>query len=92
MLYLAVRKRLEHKEGGFGLGRFELPVAAVALIWVVFALFVLVTPESARVPSFIVLGLIAVGLGYFVKMLVFNREVLDTEPGIDEFAVAAADR
>ena len=74
------------------LGRFELPVAAVALIWVVFALFVLVTPESARVPSFIVLGLIAVGLGYFVKMLVFNREVLDTEPGIDEFAVAAADR
>lgn len=92
VLYLAVRKRLEHKEGGFGLGRFELPVAAVALIWVVFALFVLVTPESARVPSFIVLGLIAVGLGYFVKMLVFNREVLDTEPGIDEFAVAAADR
>ncbi|WP_418004230.1 APC family permease [Mycobacterium sp. PDNC021] len=92
VLYLAVRKRLEHKEGGFRLGRFELPVAGVALIWVVFALFVLVTPDSARVPSFIVLGLIAIGVGYFVKMLVFNREVLDTEPGIDEFAVAAADR
>ena len=86
VLYLAVRKRLEHKEGGFSLGRFEVPVAAVALIWVAFALFVLVTPDSARVPSAIVLGLIAAGIGYFVKMLVFDRGVLDHEPGIDEFA------
>lgn len=92
VLYLAVRKRLEHKEGGFGLGRFELPVAGIALVWVAFALFVLVTPDSARVPGFIVLGLIAVGVAYFVKMLVFNREVLDTEPGIDEFAATPADR
>ncbi len=88
VLYLVVRKRLEHKEGGFSLGRFELPVAGVALVWVAFAIFVLVTPDSARVPSFIVLGLIAVGVGYFIKMLILNREVLDTEPGIDEFAVA----
>ena len=27
ILYLAVRKRLEHKEGAFSLGRYELPVA-----------------------------------------------------------------
>ena len=40
VLYLAVRKRLEHKEGGFSLGRFELPVAVAALIWVAAALFV----------------------------------------------------
>ncbi|BBX85352.1 APC family permease [Mycolicibacterium aubagnense] len=86
VLYLTVRKRLEHKEGGFSLRRFEVPVAAVALVWVALALFVLVTPQSARVPSVIVLGLIAAGIGYFVKMLAFNREVLDTEPGIDEFA------
>lgn len=88
VLYLAVRKRLEHKEGGFSLGRFELPVAGVALVWVCVAIFVLVTPTTARVPSFIVLGLIALGVGYFVKMLILNREVLDTEPGIDEFAVS----
>lgn len=92
VLYLAVRKRLENKEGGFSLGRFEVPVAGLALVWVIIAVFVLVTPSTARVPSIIVLGLIAAGVAYFVKMLVFNREVLDTEPGIDEFAAPSADR
>lgn len=86
ILYLAVRKRLEHKEGGFSLGRFELPVAVTALIWVALALFVLVTPADASVPGFIVLGLIVAGGIYFAKMLMFNREVLDTEPGVDIFA------
>jgi amino acid transporter len=88
ILYLSVRKRLQHKEGGFSLGRFELPVAITALIWVAFAVFVLVTPADAFVPTMIVLGLIAVGAIYFAKMMIFNREVLDTEPGIDEFAAA----
>jgi len=63
-----------------------LPVASVALVWVVVAIFVLVTPATARVPSLIVLALIAAGIGYFVKMLILNREALDTEPGVDEFA------
>ena len=48
VLYLAVRKRLERKEGGFSLGRFELPVAVAALIWVAFALFALVSPGGLR--------------------------------------------
>jgi amino acid transporter len=83
ILYLAVRKRLDHKEGGFSLGRFELPVSFAALIWVAFGIFVLVTPPDARVPSLIVLGLIAAGAIYFAKMLVFNRETLEHEPGED---------
>ena len=33
VLYLAVRKRLDRKEGAFDLGRFELPVAIAALVW-----------------------------------------------------------
>jgi amino acid transporter len=86
VLYLAVRKRLEHKEGGFSLGRFEVPVAIVALIWVACALFVLVTPSTATVPALVVLGLILAGGIYFAYMLIFNREVLDTEPGEDIFA------
>jgi amino acid transporter len=84
ILYLAVRKRLEHKEGGFSLGRFELPVAIAALIWIAFALVVLVTPGDALVPNLIVLGLILAGGVYFAKMWIFDRAVLDTEPG--EFA------
>jgi amino acid transporter len=81
VLYLAVRKRLESKQGGFSLGRFEVPVAIAALIWVVVALFVLVSPGDALVPDLIVVGLIVAGGVYFAKMLIFNREVLETEPG-----------
>lgn len=86
VLYLSVRKRLEHKEGGFSLGRFELPVATAALIWVAAALFVLVTPKSNFVPVLVVVGLILVGGVYFAYMMIFNREVLETEPGEDVLA------
>jgi len=81
VLYLSVRKRLGSKEGAFSLGRFELPVAVAALIWVAFALFCLVSPKDAVVSDLIVLGLILAGGLYFAKLLVFNREVLDNEPG-----------
>ncbi len=81
ILYLAVRKRLEHKEGGFSLGRFEMPVAITALIWEAFVLFVLVTPADATVPTLIVFGLILAGGVYFAYMMIFNREVLEHEPG-----------
>jgi amino acid transporter len=88
VLYLAVRKRLERKEGGFSLGRFEVPVAIAALLWVAFALFVLVTPNDAFVPVLIVVGLILVGGTYLAYMLIFNRDVLDTEPGEEIFTTA----
>jgi amino acid transporter len=80
-LYLAVRRRLEKKEGAFNLGRFELPVAIAALVWVLVALFVLVVPSEAFVPDLIVVGLILVGGLFFLAMLIFNREALETEPG-----------
>jgi amino acid transporter len=88
ILYLAVRKSLERKEGGFSLGRFELPVAVAALIWVGCALLFLVTPGDASIPVLIVTGLIVAGGIYFAYMMIFNRAVLDTEPG--EEVVAAA--
>ena len=50
-LYLAVRRRLDRKEGAFDLGRFELPVAIVALIWLVVATVVLVTPAVRPSPD-----------------------------------------
>jgi amino acid transporter len=80
ILYLVVRKRLDHKEGGFSLGRFEMPVAVVALLWEVFVVFVLVTPGDATVPALIVVGLILAGGVYFAYLLMFHREVLDEEP------------
>ena len=75
------RKRLEHKEGAFSLGRYELPVAVGALAWSAFVLFVLVSPSEALVPVVIVVGLLILGGLYFGYLLRFRREVLQTEPG-----------
>lgn len=80
VLYLVVRKRLERKEDGFNLGRFELPTSIAALVWVAGALFVLVTPDDALVFNLIVFGLILAGGIYFVCMMRINRDVLDVEP------------
>jgi amino acid transporter len=91
ILYLVVRKRLERKVGGFSLGRLEFPIAIAALVWLVFALFVLVTPDDATVPTLIVRGLTAAGALYFAWMLVRNREVFDSEPGVDEFAASSTE-
>ena len=79
VLYLVVRRRLERKEDGFSLGRFELPVAVLALVWVLLALFALITPADALIPSFIVLGILVAGGAYFAWMLIFRRGVLETE-------------
>jgi hypothetical protein len=77
VLYLAVRKRLDRREGAFSLGRFELPVAIGALVWVVCALFALTVPAEALVPDLIVAGLITAGGLYFLALLRFRREALE---------------
>lgn len=86
ILYLVVRKRLDHRPGGFSLGRFEVPVAIAALLWEAIVLFVLVTPGDATVPSLIVAGLILAGGIYFAYLRLRHPQVLDTEPGEDIFA------
>ncbi|WP_156296991.1 APC family permease [Mycobacterium paragordonae] len=81
VLYLAVRKRLDRQEGAFDIGRFELPIAIAALIWSICALVILLSPDAATVPMIIVAGLLGAGALYFGYMMIFNREVLDHEPG-----------
>jgi hypothetical protein len=44
-------------------------------------LFALMSPKDALIPDQIVVGLILAGGVYFTKMWIFNREVLETEPG-----------
>jgi amino acid transporter len=82
VLYLAVRGRLDRKEGAFDLGRFELPVAIIALIWLAVAMFVLVTPAEALVAVLIVVGLMLVGGLFFLGILMFDRKSLDSEPDV----------
>ena len=80
VLYLCVRKKLEATEGAFSLGRFELPVAIVALAWLTFALGTLVLPSSTRTSDLIAGGMIGIGAVFFLGMYLFNREALETEP------------
>jgi amino acid transporter len=42
---------------------------------------ILISPDSTTVPLVIVAGLLVVGALYFGYMMVFNRGVLDHEPG-----------
>ena len=67
VLYLVVRGGWSAGRAAFDLGRFELPVAVAALIWVAVAVFVLVTPADAFVPTLIVLGIVATG-GHLLRL------------------------
>lgn len=50
----------------------------------------LTLPGEARVPDLIVAGLTVAGGMYFLRMLIFKRGVLETEPGdADLFAVSS---
>jgi amino acid transporter len=80
VLYLVVRKQLGRKEGAFNLGRLELPVAISALVWVVCALFALTVPRDALDPDLIVVGLVVAGGLFFLSLLIFHPETLETEP------------
>ena len=91
VLYLVVRKRLDRREGGFSLGRFELPVTLAALIWVLLVLVVLVTPPTALIPVIIVLGLLCVGGLYFARLMIAHREILYREPDAGDDQVAIDD-
>jgi amino acid transporter len=81
VLYLGVRKRLGRHENAFDLGRFDMPVAIGALVWSVFVVFVLVSPRGAFTAVLISVGVLVAGGMYLAYMLMFNREVLETEPG-----------
>jgi amino acid transporter len=86
VLYLAVRKKLDRKEGGFDLGRFEWPVAIGALVWVIVALFVVIASSTTWAPILIAFGLSASGLAYFAYLVKFNRVALENPGDPNMFA------
>ena len=86
VLYLGVRKRLGHQEDAFDLGRFDMPVAIGALVWSVVVVAVLVSPPEALTAVLISVGVLVAGGVYLAYLLMFNRDVLETEPGdVDVF-------
>ena len=82
-LYLAVRRRLDRKEGAFDLGASSCPSRSSR--WSGLAgrgdgCSGDPPPGAALVSVLIVLGLMLVGGLSFVGMLMFDRKSLDTEP------------
>lgn len=85
VLYLAVRKRLDRREGAFDLGRFETPLAVCALIWAGLVLFMVIAPSDSLAPVWVIGGLVLVGGLYLAYMWFAKPEVLQNEPGEDLF-------
>jgi amino acid transporter len=81
ILYLVTRHKLDRKSGGFDLGRWEWPVAILALVWVAFALFILIATSPTWAPIVLAFGLSAAGALYFIYMWKFNPKVLEDKPG-----------
>jgi amino acid transporter len=84
VLYLAVRGKLERQAGAFSLGRFEVPVAVTALVWLLAAAFVSIASAPTIVPILIVVGMLLSGAGYLGYLMMFRREVLEQEPGVTD--------
>ncbi|GAA1666709.1 amino acid permease [Mycolicibacterium murale] len=68
VLYIATRRKLP-PSAGFNLGRWEVPIMAVAVIWLVFALS-LFRDASFRDPWLYVLVMVAIGACYLGYLLV----------------------
>src|SRR5262249_21732832 len=81
VLYLVVRKKLDRKDGAFNLGRFEVPVAVTALVWLFFAAFASIVSAPTIVPVLIVVGMLLIGGVYLTYLMTFRRDVLEHEPG-----------
>lgn len=79
VLYLAVRRRMISGTGGFDLGRFDVPVAVAAAVWLVAALVAILSASITVAALIIVVGQLVAGLAYFLYMWRFNREVLESE-------------
>jgi amino acid transporter len=80
-LYLAVRKKLDRREGAFNLGRFEVPVAVAGLVWLFVAVSSSILSSPSVVPDLIVAGMLLTGVVYLVYLMKFQRHVLEHEPG-----------
>ena len=88
--YLARRRRLlEQGPGGFRLGRAGLPVAGLALLWLVSVTAALTLPDAFRSADYVVLGALALaGLWYVVAL---RRRLRDGTAGLSAPVVEEAD-
>ena len=88
ILYASTRHRLPKSEH-FNLGAFEWPVIILSLVWLLFELSIF-RDSSFKIPWLYCVVLFAIGLIYFVYMLVARPKVLQTVPPQGEPVLAEA--
>jgi len=85
LLYVYARRKLPEAHG-FSLGVWEWPIVILSIIWLLFELSIFRDAQFGP-PWIYSLVMFALGLIYFVWMLVTRPAVLRSEPGTKETAV-----
>lgn len=73
ILYVFTRRRLPHHANAFSLGRFEIPVVVLALIWLLFELSIF-RDASFNDPWIYIGVMFGIGLVYLAWLLVSRRK------------------
>ena len=85
ILYIYARRKLPQMRG-FSLGAFEWPIIILSLVWLVYELAIFRDAQFAT-PWLYSVIMFAIGLIYFVWMLVTRPDVLRTPPQVEVTAL-----
>ncbi len=81
VLYVLAGRRRNERGERFSLGRWEIPVVAGALIWLVYELIILIAPSAFRDAQYYVLGSLGLGLIVYAVQWILEPRAMRTEPG-----------
>jgi len=81
LLYVFTARRHRAVAGHFSLGRYEIPVVAGALIWLIYELIILIGPSQFRDAQYYVLGALGAGLVFYALMWILEPAAMRTEAG-----------
>ncbi len=82
ILYIWARRKLPQMQG-FSLGIFEWPIIVLSVVWLLFELSIFRDATTFATPWLYSLIMFAIGLIYFVWMLITRPEVLRSVPEVE---------
>jgi amino acid transporter len=82
VLFMFARNKLPRKEGGFSIGRWEWPVVAVAVVWLIFELLIF-RDSSFKLPWEYTGVMFGVGLVYYAYMLIRGKSLTMPEQTVE---------
>ncbi|WP_433215426.1 amino acid permease [Microtetraspora malaysiensis] len=81
-LYLGTRRKYRPQPDDFRLGKWEKPVVAGAVVWLVIELSIFMIPSDFRMAQLYALGSLVLGAAVFAVVWVTRRDRLTAEPGV----------